>query len=60
MKASTRAAIREINEEADKWCFALHGNHDEHQCHLKPGHEDVPEAPGGRDDTHVCYCGVWW
>ncbi len=41
-----------------EWCTALHGNHDEHQCYKKPGHERFPWA---REDTkHECYCGVWW
>ncbi len=43
-----------------EYCMALHGNHDEHQCHKKPGHADVPW--GGDDSVfrHECYCGVWW
>ncbi len=45
-------------EEPDR-CLALHGNHDEHRCHLKPGHQEKA-VPGNRDSTHECYCGVWW
>ncbi len=35
-------------------CMALHGNHDEHQCHKKPGHNFMGQV------RHECYCGVWW
>ncbi len=61
MNAETRTAIRAINEEADKWCFALHGNHDEHQCHKKPGHwEKVNKLEDRYPWRHECTCGVWW
>ncbi len=41
-----------------EYCMALHGVHDEHQCHLKPGHaeDDQPDE----DLRHECTCGVWW
>ncbi len=42
------------------WCLALHGNHDEHQCHKKPGHADVPWGEYDSVFRHECYCGVWW
>ncbi len=43
-----------------EWCMALHGNHDEHQCHKKPGHEKRDGKPDTYDFHHECYCGVWW
>ncbi len=47
----------EVDPPMTDWCLALHGNHDEHQCHLKPGHVEWP--PDGVTG-HECYCGVWW
>ncbi len=53
-----REAIQQMREKIKVgWCLALHGNHDEHECHLKPGHID---EPSGRPSGHECYCGVWW
>ncbi len=40
------------------WCLALHGNHDEHQCHKKPGHARNTDTL--EEHKHECYCGVWW
>ncbi len=55
-----KEAIQQMQEEIKVgWCLALRGNHDEHQCYLKPGHEKTA-VPGNRDSTHECTCGVWW
>ncbi len=47
----------------EEWCTALHGNHDEHRCHKKAGHEKN-RTPGSlraaAEQTHECTCGVWW
>ncbi len=51
--------LEEANEE-EPWCMALHGNHDEHQCHKKPGHENRPPNGIVLPERHECYCGVWW
>ncbi len=53
--AEWRARVKTLDLE-EEWCLALHGNHDEHRCHLKPGHGNL------RDDRilHECYCGVRW
>ncbi len=50
---------KKLKELPLEYCMALHGNHDEHQCHKKPGHGNrnpAFQAP----DPHECYCGVWW
>ncbi len=51
---------RVIPSYQPEWCTALHGNHDEHQCRLKPGHEKRNGKPDTYDFHHQCYCGVWW
>ncbi len=56
MKAGIIQALKESSFESD-WCLALHGNHDEHQCHKKPGHQKGALAGFSR---HECYCGVRW
>ncbi len=43
--------------DLEKWCMALHGNHDEHQCRKKPGHLHSGVEYSA---NHKCYCGVWW
>ncbi len=56
-----KEAIQQMREELKlEWCLALHGNHDEHQCHKKPGHEKRDGKPDTYDFHHECYCGVWW
>ncbi len=44
--------------EEPQWCNAIHGNHDEHQCHKKPGHDRNTDTL--EEHKHECYCGVWW
>ncbi len=45
----------------EEWCLALYGNHDEHQCHKKPGHrEKVNKLEDRYPWRHECTCGVWW
>ncbi len=52
--------LEEANEE-EPWCLALHGNHDEHQCHKKPGHREKADKLEDRYPwRHECTCGVWW
>ncbi len=53
---STR--LHDVRGIVEEWCNAFHGNHDEHQCHLKPGHEK--RIGPYIDMKHQCYCGVWW
>ncbi len=56
--SARKEAIQQTRKELKLgWCNALHGNHDEHQCHLKPGHKD--ERVMGVN-VHECYCGMWW
>ncbi len=49
--------LEEANEE-EPWCMTLHGNHDEHQCHKKPGHDRNTDTL--EEHKHECTCGVWW
>ncbi len=51
--------LEKIRKEEEDWCMALHGNHDEHQCHRKPGHV-LTDGTSTAGNVHECYCGVWW
>ncbi len=56
MRAGIIQALKDSSFESER-CMALHGNHDEHQCHKKPGHV---EDRGISKAYHRCYCGVKW
>ncbi len=57
-----KEAIQQMREGIkEEWCLALHGNHDEHQCHLERGH--VSHDHDGETCElcrHECTCGVCW
>ncbi len=60
-RESTKDAIQQMRKQhgGDR-CLVLRGNHDEHQCHKKPGHSEKTQGAIRWDRWHECTCGVWW